>query len=206
MHAHMMSAPPSTVLAPMCSWSMAAAKAVPHSGSVEKSSVVSAEESAPRARVSRNTVSAVVTSPVHSSAVMTRGLLKTPSHTSAEGSPCCCARHHDTDIAATTLTWSAARGPVWPGCFFIAASVSQNPAPKARGWTRARRSPIPGADDAPSSSTAAPATAREAAPHAPIETFFPLKASMSGHTMTARLQRKAAVEASAVCRLSPCAM
>lgn len=139
-HADTMSNAPRPVFQPIRSPRRHAANAVPQMGSVDRMMVDSAADTFFIATVSPNTVSEVVTSPVHKSETGTArfpddGSTVSRSDSSDSGrSPAW--THHPTASTATARSCAATRPKISSGYLREQRSVSQNPRPKLLLWER----------------------------------------------------------------------
>mmetsp|Transcript_46638 Transcript_46638/g.146221 ORF Transcript_46638/g.146221 Transcript_46638/m.146221 type:complete len:244 (+) Transcript_46638:546-1277(+) len=112
---------------------------------------------------------------------------------------------HIIDIIPTVKICIAVNGAAWSGSSRMTRSHRQKPAPNARGWIRAQRSPVPGMSAPASSRTAVPAMASPTEVQAFAPNLEPSSTSRRGQTTTASEHKNAMVEAWQVCSPIPCA-
>mmetsp|Transcript_31328 Transcript_31328/g.80021 ORF Transcript_31328/g.80021 Transcript_31328/m.80021 type:complete len:353 (+) Transcript_31328:216-1274(+) len=219
-----MSMPPSWHCGPIVSPSSTKAKPAPHSGSVAKTTVASAEESSPSAADSTSVQPAVVPTPVHSTVPR---MAAWPGPKGSARRACTRAASFSTPAPPPAPTTHAlvrpstaischavraagvARSLAPRPCLCIAFSHWKKPAPKKSGCSSPTRSPWLGAPpwQMPSSSSAAtPVAASAAANQTRRGCSLPsTSASSIGQTRTESARRKACTPAGLVSSAIACA-
>mmetsp|Transcript_7915 Transcript_7915/g.25968 ORF Transcript_7915/g.25968 Transcript_7915/m.25968 type:complete len:330 (+) Transcript_7915:439-1428(+) len=220
-----MSEPPTAVAGPSSSPIMAHAKKAPHSGSVEKTTMASADEISPSDTVSANEQPAVVTRPVQSKAA-SRATCSSGAEATVPTSRCSCSMPPDPAAADSAACQTAAMASTAArfqqvmatgramSCSTVrwrrtAFSHSQKPPPKNSGCSRPSTSPGETEELArlPHSRQATPSVATSAAAQTRGGwSLPPMSWSRSGHTITERESRKACRLADEVCSAIACTM